>query len=200
MIARLLAILLAVILAFAAYVALIPGEFSVERSAAIAAPPEAVFKHVNNLKKWDDWSPWAKRDPNSKSAYEGPEEGPGAIFKWDGNEEVGKGQMTIVESNPSERIAIKLEFERPFPGTSDVGFAFKPDGDGTNVTWSLSGEQGFVERAIMLVMGLDMDEMIGKEYETGLASLKRIVESEQAAAQKDEGSAAPTPPAEVQTP
>jgi uncharacterized protein YndB with AHSA1/START domain len=194
MIKRLFVILIAAILAFAVYVALLPGQYSVDRSATIAAPPEAVFTHVNNFKKWDDWSPWAKRDPNSKTAYEGPQEGPGAIFKWDGNEEVGKGQMTIIESTPAERIAIKLEFERPFPGSSNVGFAFKPEGEGTKVTWSLAGEQGFVERAMMLVMGLDMDEMIGKEYETGLASLKRIVESEQTPAESDQGqSPSPSP-------
>lgn len=185
MIKRLLVILIAAILAFAAYVALQPGHYSVDRSTTIAAPPEAVFTHVNNFKKWDDWSPWANRDPNSKTAYEGPQEGPGAIFKWDGNEEVGKGQMAIVESTPAERIVIKLKFERPFPGSSDVGFAFQPEGDGTKVTWSLAGEQGFVERAMMLIMGLDMDEMIGQEYENGLASLKRIVESEQTSGGSD---------------
>ena len=89
--------------------------------------------------------------------------------------------MSIVESDPTEEIAIKLEFERPMKGASDVGFKFEQEGDGTKVSWSLEGEQGFVERAVMLVMGLNMDEMIGKEYETGLASLKRIVETERSA-------------------
>ncbi len=93
--------------------------------------------------------------------------------------------MAIVESTPAERIVIKLKFERPFPGSSDVGFAFQPEGDATKVTWSLAGEQGFVERAMMLIMGLDMDEMIGQEYENGLASLKRIVESEQTSGGSD---------------
>jgi len=194
MIKKTLLILIVAILAFTAYIAFLPGQYSVERSAIIAAPPEAVFAHVNSFKKWKDWSPWAKRDPKAKTAYEGPAEGKGSIFKWDGNDDVGKGQMSIVESDPTQKIAIKLDFERPMKGASDVGFKFEQEGDGTKVSWSLEGEQGFVERAIMLVMGLNMDEMIGKEYETGLASLKRIVETEQSAPAVPAEPAAPADP------
>lgn len=178
MLKNILIVALLAVAGFAIYVATLPEDFAVERSAVIDAPADQVFPHVNDLKKWDDWSPWAKKDPNSKTAYEGADAGEGAVFKWDGNDEVGKGQMTIVESRPPERIGIKLEFERPFPGSSDVGFDFEPEGDGTKVTWSLSGKQDFVERAIMLAMGMQMDAMIGKEYEIGLANLKKIVESE----------------------
>lgn len=179
MLKKIVLVLFAVIAAFAAYVAILPSEFSVSRSTTIAAPPLEVFRHVNDLRKWDAWSPWAKRDPNAKSEFEGPEAGKGAVFKWDGNEDVGQGQMTIQQSNPPQEIEIRLDFERPFPGTSYAGFEFEPAGNGTEVTWSLSGEQSYIERAFCTLMGLDMDEMIGRDYEEGLASLKRVVEAEQ---------------------
>lgn len=172
-------ILLAVALAigvFAVYIAVLPSEFSVARSTVIAAPPEQIFQHVNDLKKWNDWSPWAKRDPNAKMTYEGPVSGEGAISKWDGNEDVGKGQMTIITSEPASTIELRLDFERPFTDTSDVGFEFDPSADGTKVTWTLAGHQNYMERAMFTLMGLDMDEMIGKDYELGLANLKRVVE------------------------
>ncbi|MBU1210834.1 MAG: SRPBCC family protein [Alphaproteobacteria bacterium] len=177
MLKKILLTLVLLIGIFAVYIAVLPAEFSVARSTVIAAPPEAVFQHVNDLKKWDAWSPWAKRDPDAKAEFEGPESGKGAIFKWDGNDEVGKGQMSIEESIPPREIEIKLAFVEPFPGTSDVGFAFEPAGNGTTVTWTIAGEQGFVERAICTLMGLDMDRMIGKDYEEGLANLKRVVEA-----------------------
>ena len=180
MLRTLLALVLLAIAGFAIYVASLPAQFSVERSAVIAASAEAIYPQVNSFRKWNDWSPWAKRDPNAKETYSGPETGEGAKFAWDGNDEVGKGSMTIVEARRPEHIAMKLEFERPFPGTSDVTFDFVPQGPSdTKVTWKLSGDQGFMERAILLVMGMDMDVMIGKEYDTGLANLKRLVESGQ---------------------
>jgi uncharacterized protein YndB with AHSA1/START domain len=163
------------VLAFLGYVALQPPAYRVVRSATIAAPPEAVFAHVNDLKKWEAWSPWAKRDPNAKATFEGPAAGTGAVMGWSGNDEVGEGKMTIVDSKPSDAIKIKLDFVKPFAGTSDVAFDFKPDGGKTNVTWSIAGEQGFMERAICTLMG-GMDKMIGADYEAGLASLKSVVE------------------------
>ncbi|MBU2582103.1 MAG: SRPBCC family protein [Alphaproteobacteria bacterium] len=176
MLKKVLLSLLFAIGVFAIYIAVLPSEFSVARSTTIAAAPEAVFQHVNDLKKWDAWSPWAKRDPNAKAEFEGPENGKGAVFKWDGNQDVGKGSMTIAESIPPRGIEIKLDFIEPFPGTSDVGFEFEPVDNATKVTWSMAGEQGYLERAMCTLMGLDMDEMIGKDYETGLANLKRVVE------------------------
>lgn len=161
---------------FAVYIAVLPAGYTVARSTVIAAPPEAVFQHVDNFKKWDDWSPWAKRDPQSKAVFEGPENGKGAVFKWDGNVEVGKGRMTIEESIPPREIEIKLDFERPFEDTADVGFEFEPVENGTRVTWSLAGEQNYIERFFCTLMGLDMDRMIGTDYEQGLANLKRVIE------------------------
>lgn len=178
MLKRIVLVLLVAFLAFAAYVPMLPSQFSVARSEVIDAPPQAVFEHVNDFKKWEAWSPWAKRDPDAKTTFAGPPSGQGAVFTWDGNDEVGKGRMTIEESIPPKAIEIELSFERPFPGTSDVGFQFEPVDEGTKVTWSISGEQSYIERAFCLLLRLDMDEMIGKDYERGLANLKKVVEAE----------------------
>jgi hypothetical protein len=152
-----------------------PGDLHVERSVAMAASPQDVFDHVNDFHKWEGWSPWLKVDPNAKGSYEGPSNGVGAIFRWDGNDEVGAGSMTITESRPSQRIGIQLDFVRPMEGTNDVLFMFKPDGDKTIVTWSMSGKKNMICKAISLCC--DMDKMIGDKYDEGLANLKAIVEA-----------------------
>ncbi len=172
MIKKILFLVVAAMAAFAGYVAMQPPQYRVERSALMAASPAAVFDHVNDLKKWEAWSPWAKKDPNAKATFEGPSAGKDAVMGWSGNDDVGEGKMTIVESKPAEAIRIKLDFVKPFEGTSDVNFAFKPEGDKTKVTWSISGQQGFMERAACLLMGLNMDAMIGGDYEKGLENLK----------------------------
>lgn len=177
----LLVLILVCVLGFAAYVASLPSEFSVTRSTVISAPPEAVFPHVNSLKKWDAWSPWAKRDPNSKTEYSGPESGVGAKFTWSGNDEVGVGEMTITDSAPNELVGLNLKIIEPFPGENPVSLKLTPEGDGTRVTWTISGDQPFVERAILVAMQMDMETMIGADYETGLASLKKVAEADVAA-------------------
>lgn len=178
MLKKVLLVLGLIVGVFAVYIAVLPSEYSVARSIEIDAPPEAVFPHVNDLKKWESWSPWAKRDPNMQMTYEGAESGVGSISKWSGNEDVGVGQMRIEQSAPPKEIEIKLEFKEPFPGTSDVGFEFAQAGNGTMVTWSFAGEQGYIERLMFSLMGLDMDQMIGADYEKGLASLKKVVEAQ----------------------
>jgi Polyketide cyclase / dehydrase and lipid transport len=151
-----------------------PGEFRVSRSATMAAPPEAVFPHVNELKKWDAWSPWAKLDPNARNTFGGPSAGQGASMSWAGNNEVGEGKMTISESRPNELVKLMLEFYKPMAGTSEVEFSFKPEGNGTVVTWTMSGKNDFIGKAVCLFM--NMDKMVGGQYEKGLASLKAIAE------------------------
>ena len=152
-----------------------PAEFTVTRSATMAAPPAAVFEQVNDFHQWEAWSPWAKLDPNSKVTFEGPPAGTGSVFKWSGNSEVGEGKQTIVESRPGELVRIKLEFVKPMPGTSDVEFVFKPEGAGTVVRWTMSGKNNLVGKAMSLFM--DCDKMLGGYFETGLANLKAVVEA-----------------------
>ena len=163
---------------FAVVVALQPSQCHVERTAIIAAPPAAVFAHVDDLHKWEAWSPWAKLDPAAKVGYEGAAAGKGAAFTWAGNDKVGEGRTTIVESRPAELVDIKVDFTRPFEGTNSSTFAFKPAGDGTAVTWSMSGHQNFFEKAMCLVM--NGKKMIGDSLDQGLAQLKTVAEKPRA--------------------
>jgi uncharacterized protein YndB with AHSA1/START domain len=182
---RTLIVLAVIIVAFVGLVAMQPSEFRIERSATIAAPPAEVFAQVNDFHKWEAWSPWAKLDPAAKNSFEGPPEGEGAIFRWDGNDQVGTGSMTITESHPNDLIRIRLDFVKPFEDTSTAEFTFKPEGDQTVVTWSMFGENNFISKAFCLFM--NMDKMIGDKFAEGLASMKSVVE----AAPKDEAEAAP---------
>ncbi len=166
--------LVALVLIFVAIVAMQPSEFRVESTVKIAAPQADLFAQVNDFHKWDAWSPWAKLDPAAKITFEGPESGQGAVMKWAGNDEVGEGSVTIVESRPSERVKVKVDFIAPFEGTATSEFQFKPEGDQTAVTWTMSGEHGFIGKAFCLVM--DGTKMMGDDIEKGLAQLKSVAE------------------------
>jgi uncharacterized protein YndB with AHSA1/START domain len=164
-----------IVIVFALIVALQPAEYRVARSATIAAPPAEVFAHVNDFHKWEAWSPWAKLDPAAKNSFEGSPSGTGAVFSWSGNNEVGEGRMTLIESRPNELIRIKLEFVRPFEDTAVSEFAFKAEGDQTVVTWTMSGEKNFIAKGFC--MFVDMDKMLGGEFDKGLAQMKAVTEA-----------------------
>ena len=154
-----------------------PDEFVVSRSAKISAPPEKIFPHANDLHKWEAWSPWAKMDPVCRNSYEGSPAGTGAILTWAGNKKVGEGRMTITESRPNDLIRIKLEFLKPFKATNMAEFTFKPEGGQTAVTWRMSGQNNFFFKAFGLFM--NCDNMVGKDFEKGLAAMKSVTESAQ---------------------
>lgn len=158
-----------------AVVALQPAEFRVERSATMSAPAPVVFAQVNELHKWEAWNPWQKIDPAMKLTFAGPPAGPGASYSWAGNNEVGEGRLTITESRPSDLVRIKLEFMKPFAATNTAEFTFKPEGDRTAVTWSMEGKNNFMAKAINLCM--NMDKMVGGQFEKGLADMKKVVEA-----------------------
>ena len=153
-----------------------PGTFRYSRSRTMAVTPSAAFAQVNDFHKWDAWSPWAKVDPNCKNTFSGPESGKGAKFSWAGNNEVGEGAMTIIESRPPELIHINLEFIKPMPGVSLTEFTFKPEGDKTLVTWTMSGENSFAGKAISLVM--DCEKMCGDMFDKGLEGIEKAAKSE----------------------
>jgi len=165
----------ALVMVLVVVVAMRPNEFEVTRSIAVNAKPEAIFPHVNDLHQWDAWSPWAKLDPDAKVAFDGSDEGIGTWMSWDGNNDVGAGMMTITESDPFVRVVFRLEFSRPFAGVNAAEFTFKPEGDTTLVTWSMSGTHTFISKAVGLFM--NCDKMVGDQFEQGLASLKAVVES-----------------------
>ena len=175
MIINILLGLAVVLIVFAIIVALQPSEFSVTRTGRVAAPPEAVFPQVNDLHKWEAWNPWTKLDPALKQTYQGPSSGIGASYSWAGNSKVGEGRMTITESRPSELIQLKLEFLKPFAATNTAEFAFKPDGNQTAVTWTMSGKKNFFTKAVGLL--ISMDKMIGGQFEDGLAKMKSVTEA-----------------------
>jgi uncharacterized protein YndB with AHSA1/START domain len=175
MLKTILITLVVIVVVFIVVASMQPSEFSVTRTATISAPPPAVFAQVNDLHKWEEWSPWAKRDPAAKKTYEGPSAGTGAIYRWAGNKEVGEGSLTITESRPNDLIRMKLEFLKPFQATNTVEFTFKPQGDQTLVTWTMMGKNNFIAKVLHLFM--DMDKMVGGDFEKGLAQMKSVVEA-----------------------
>ena len=179
MLKKILIALAAIVVIFLIVVALQPADFTVSRSAKVSAPQADVFAQVNDLHKWDAWSPWARLDPDAKMSFEGPEAGQGAAMRWAGNDRVGEGRLTLVETSPSDSIKLKVDFVKPFEGTANQEFAFKPEGEQTAVTWSMSGHRNFIHKAFCLVM--NGEKMIGDDLEKGLAQLKTVAESGKAA-------------------
>lgn len=175
MIWKILIALVVIVVGLVAVITLQPARYRVSRSTTIAAPAPVVFAQVNDFHKWSAWSPWEKIDPAMKRTYEGPPAGVGASYAWVGSREVGEGRMTIVESRPSDLIQVKLEFVKPFAGTSVAEFSFKPDGERTLVTWSMTGDKNFIAKAIHLVMS--MDRMIGDQFDKGLAAMNTVAEA-----------------------
>jgi len=151
-----------------------PDEFKMSRSTTISASPDKIFPHVNDLHKWEAWSPWAKLDPNAKSTFEGPTVGVGSSMAWDGNSKVGSGKMTITDNKPGETIRFRLDFLKPMQATNTAEFTFRPEGAQTIVNWSMSGKNSLAGKVFGLFMSCD--QMVGAQFEQGLASLKRVVE------------------------
>jgi uncharacterized protein YndB with AHSA1/START domain len=165
-----------------------PDHYHVERSATISAPPAAVFAQLDDFHKWEAWSPWEKIDPAMKRTFEGPASGKDASYGWVGNDKVGEGRMTIVESEPSSHVGMRLEFIKPWSEVCQTSFALAPEGEGTKVTWSMDGTRNYTAKIFCVFM--DMDKMIGTDFEKGLAQLGPV--SASAAAEMAAPSAAAT--------
>jgi hypothetical protein len=176
MIKKIIAVLVALIVVFIILASMQPDEFKISRSTTIHSTPTVVFEQVNNLRKWDSWSPWAKLDPNAKSTFEGPESGTGAVMGWAGNNQVGEGRMTITESRSNEFIQFQLEFLKPFETTNMSEFQFQAEGTNqTVVIWSMSGKNNLLAKAFSLFM--DCEKMLGPQFDQGLAQLKAVSEA-----------------------
>ena len=171
---KLFAIVVLVVAVFAAIASQQPADFTISRSATIAATPAKIVPHINNLHAWQAWSPWAKLDPAAANSYEGPEHGVGAIMRWAGNMQVGAGSMTITESKPSSFVAMTLDMTKPLTASNRVTFTLAPEGTGTRVTWSMSGTRNFVAKAMSVLF--NCDTMVGGQFDQGLANLKAVVE------------------------
>lgn len=168
------AIVVVVVAGVLIYAAIKPDSFRVERTATIKAAPDKIYAEIANLHGWSTWSPYEKRDPDMKRVFSGAESGKGAVYTWDGNKDVGQGRMEIVEATPPSKIAIKLDFIKPFEGHNMAEFTLVPAGDSTTATWAMYGPSPYVAK----VMGtfFDLDKMIGDDFEAGLAALRTVAE------------------------
>jgi hypothetical protein len=145
-----------------------PDEFRVTRSAVIDAAPQAVFEHVNDLEKWQAWSPWARMDPDAETRFEGPKAGEGATVYWDGKK-TGRGGMTVIESRAPSFVRFRLDFVKPMKATNTAEFTFAPEGERTKVTWAMYGPNNFMGKLVGLVM--NCEKMVGGQFEDGLKYL-----------------------------
>lgn len=169
-----IAVVVGVIALVFIYAATRSGSFRIQRSAVIAAPPEKIFARIDDLHAWASWSPWENIDPALKRSYSGAASGRGAAYAWEGNSKVGSGRMEIVESSAPARIAIKLDFFRPFEAHNTAEFTFEARGGSTTVTWAMFGPRPFISKLMGLVF--NMDRMVGGQFEQGLAKLKTLTE------------------------
>jgi uncharacterized protein YndB with AHSA1/START domain len=170
-IAIILAVAVAAVLAIAATK---PSTLRVERAIRIKAPPETIFPLISDFHQWLKWSPYENKDPAMKRSYEGAERGKGAVYAWDGDKNVGSGRMEILESTAPSKIVIKLDFFTPFEGHNTAEFTMLPQGDATHVTWLMYGPANFMSKLMQVFMNLD--RMIGRDFEAGLANLKTLTE------------------------
>jgi uncharacterized protein YndB with AHSA1/START domain len=164
-------LLVAVVLAFAATR---PDSFSVRRAASIQAPPEKIFPLISDFSRWSAWSPYERKDPAMKRSFSGPAAGKGAVYAWEGNGDVGQGRMEIADAVAPSRVTLKLDFVKPFEAHNKVDFTLEPKGGATEVTWAMDGPMPFISKVITLFV--DMDRMVGGDFEAGLANLKAIAE------------------------
>ena len=157
-----------------AYAATKPDVFQVRRTVVVNAAPEKVFPYINDFKSWTSWSPYEKKDPAMKRTYGSATSGKGATYSWDGDKNVGSGSMEILDAPAPKRVTIKLDFSRPFEAHNTADFTLEPASGGTQVTWSMTGPTPFFGK--ILHVFIDMDKMVGRDFEAGLANLKTIAE------------------------
>ena len=166
-------VLLAALALLLIYAATRPDTFHVERSLSIQAPPERVFAMISDLKRFNTWNPYAKKDPVLKERYGATTAGPGAQYGWEGDK-VGTGSMEIIQVQAPQRVAMKLDFVKPFEAHNFVEFSLRPEGAKTQVTWAIHGPANYLSKLMGVV--INMDRMVGKDFEDGLSNLKALAE------------------------
>jgi uncharacterized protein YndB with AHSA1/START domain len=171
--------IIAVILAIAIAIVLIlaaskPARFSVQRATSVKAPPEKIFPLISDFHQWRSWSPYEDKDPAMKRSYSGADSGTGAVYGWEGDKNVGSGRMEILDASAPSKVVIKLDFLKPFEAHNTAEFTMLPQGDATDVIWLMHGPAPFVSKLMQVFMNID--NMIGKDFEVGLANLKRLTE------------------------
>ena len=174
MIALIIILIVAALVTFLLVVVSKPNNFRMQRSLTINAPAEVIYAHIDDFHNWQAWSPWEQLDPDLKRTYSGAPSGIGAVYDWEGNGKAGQGRMTIREATPAHRLLINLDFIKPFPATNSAEFLLQPSGDATVVTWAMFGPSPFMSKLMGTLM--NMDDLIGKDFERGLNTLKTLSE------------------------
>lgn len=169
-------LIVAVVAGVLGFAATKPNQFRVQRTTRIKAAPEKIFPLVSDLHAHGLWSPWEKKDPAMKRTFSGAARGVGAVYEWEGNKNIGKGRMEVAEVSPPSRVAFKLDFIKPFEAHNIAEFTLADGGGATDVTWAIYGPSPLLTKVMSLFCS--MDNMIGREFETGLANLKMITEAE----------------------
>ena len=170
-IALIVALALAALLAYAATR---PDTFAVQRSAVIQAGPDRLFPLINDLHQFNTWNPYAQKDPAMRIDYRGPASGPGAAYDFSGNKDVGKGSIEVTSARAPIQVGMRLDMLEPFKGQNQIEFTLAPQGRATQVTWAMHGPSPFMARLVGIFF--DMDHMIGRDFEAGLAQLKARAE------------------------
>ncbi len=152
-----------------------PNDFRVERSATIAAPPEEVYAMIADFHQWPAWSPYEKLDPAMKKTFSGATSGEGAVYEWEGNSQAGSGRIEIIEAQAPNQLTMTLNMIKPFNCHNEVVFTIARQGESKNVTWAMQGQQPFIGKVMSLFM--NMDKMVGGQFEEGLANLKAVTEN-----------------------
>lgn len=176
MLKKILAAVAALVLALAVVVSMQPSEYTVERSQVLPASPDVVYAVVSDFNRFESWSPWAARDPNMKVTVEGEAGVAGAKYHWAGNDEVGEGEMIITKAEPGKTVQMDLHFMKPFESNSTTAYNLEASGEGTKMVWTMTGQNDFMGKAFGMMM--DMDAMIGADFEAGLGKLSGVVSAE----------------------
>lgn len=166
-----LAVLIVIVLIVAA---MRPDTFRVQRSIDINAPAEKIFPLINDYKHWGSWSPYEKLDPSMQRTFSGAPNGKGSVYEWNGNKNIGRGRMEIMDATPSSKVLIKLDFFSPFEAHNTAEFTMQPKGSATNVTWAMHGPVSYMMKIMHMFM--NMDRMCGDQFQQGLTSMKAIAE------------------------
>ena len=174
MLKTILIVVVVLVAAVLIYAATKPDRFRIQRTASISAPAEKIFPLINDFHAWSAWSPWEKLDLAMKKTHSGAPQGKGAVLEWDGNKDVGTGRMEVLESIPSSKILIKLDFLKPFEAHNQAEFTLAPNTGSTQVTWAMYGPQPYIVKVMSLFCS--MDKMVGGQFEKGLADLQALAE------------------------
>ena len=174
MIKKILMAIVILVVVVLGYAATKPDTFNIERSTNIKAPPEKIFGYLNDFKKATEWVPFDKKDPAMKRQYSGAPSGKGAVYEFQGNRDVGVGRIEIVESTPSRKVTLQLDMREPFVGRNIVDYVLEPSGDTTKMTWTMRGSMPYIAKVVSIFC--NMESLLGKDFEAGLATLKTLAE------------------------